>query len=158
MDKVRLGVVGFNAWVKKMNEEYEFCAGISKMYQNDTNTFHCSKNGYVVIFHDRYTTITNYRGKIGVAKCSTYDTFVSKIGIAIAWARLNGYEVPEVMTSVDVDNLENGDRITVVDVLLKRDYIYIGKDPTRHGYFILMDKAGKLINVEITKRHTIYKR
>ena len=81
----------FNEWVEK---KYIECLYSHYKFFGDNNiTIAVSKNGK----------------KIGVAKRHSDDNYYSKIGIAIAYTRARGQEVPEVYKIVKMSELKYGD-------------------------------------------------
>ena len=70
-----------------------------------------------------YIAYNSKKDKIGKARCHPDDEFNRKIGIAIAYARCKGIEVPKISTYKKFCELKNGDKF-IVD---GRKYVFIGK-------------------------------
>ena len=93
---------------------------VGKMYKNfnKSERYHfISLSSNVVICYDKKTT------KTGVARCHPDDTFVYRYGVAIAYAHLKGYCVPNLGKCKKMNELKNGDIFTE----LGHTYRYIGK-------------------------------
>lgn len=60
----------------------------------DANT----KWDYLVNRFERTVILVNKRtGKVSIAKCHPQDTFTVREGIAVAFAKLHGVEIPKVL-------------------------------------------------------------
>lgn len=77
----------FNVWVKNAYNSFQ------KFHKEHLKWIHCYSYQDLGI-----TIIINIKtGKIAKSTCSKTDSFSSYIGIAIAWARYNGWIVPELV-------------------------------------------------------------
>lgn len=99
----------FDKWVKDMLEEY---------YHNIDTTIIIKKFGSKTSI--AYDCKTN---KIAISRCHPDDKFRQDIGIAIAYARCKGYEVPKISTYKKFCELKNGDRFR----WFPSTYFFIGK-------------------------------
>lgn len=127
-------VENFNEWVDKMNKEfYDAPAHIW--------TYNFPEIGL--------TTIVNFRtGKVTKAKCHKDDEFDAEIGIAIAWARYRGYEIPKVKRIVHSSTLKYGQHfISKLDG--KDENIFIGQHPLEKK-FIYSDLKGRIATMQNT--------
>lgn len=73
-----------DAWVDKMVKEFESTSYQWKLEDYDTQT---------VVFRLGQSKVQ----KIGVARCNSSDHFNLDIGCALAYARAQGYEIPDFM-------------------------------------------------------------
>ena len=79
-----------------------------------------------VIVRSNVTVCVDSDGKIGIAKCHPDDIFDYDIGIAIAYARCKGIEVPKVTNYKRLSEMVNGDIFKIK--ISGYHYRYIGKD------------------------------
>lgn len=99
--------VEFDKWVDEMIEKYA----------NDNNIF-------VKRFCDKTYIAYNFKtNKVGMARCHPDDEFNRETGIAIAYARCKGIEVPKISTYKKFCELKNGDRFSYGNIY----YLFIGK-------------------------------
>ena len=105
-------------WVKRMCEEF---------YKREKK--HPKTIGRVIV--NRTVSVMHLDTEyplIGVAKCNKTDTFNEEIGTAIAYARMEGYVVPDYVTNdnkmVKIDSL-NEDDIFIYD---DEKYVYTGHE------------------------------
>ena len=83
-------------YVTKMEFD-KFVKTWRKRYENDKHSPKKIRNSDMKIFTDHKTMVRIYNvytGKSGVAKCRKEDTFDLTTGIAIAYARYKGAEIP----------------------------------------------------------------
>lgn len=83
-------------YVTKMEFD-KFVKTWRKRYENDKHSPKKIRNSDMKIFTDHKTMVRIYNvytGKSGVAKCRKGDTFDLTTGIAIAYARYKGAEIP----------------------------------------------------------------
>lgn len=99
----------FEKWVKDMLEEYH----------------NIDKNILIKRFGDKtYIAYDCKTNKIAISRCHPDDEFRQDIGIAIAYARCKGYEVPKVSTYKKFCELKNGDKFKWYSTIT---YLFIGK-------------------------------
>lgn len=123
---------------------------MKKMTQEDFNEWVNLKNGEFGRSH--YTdivcgggrtvvVISEHGNKIGKAICSENDNFSRRTGIAIAFARAIGQEVPTIVEKVKIDSLHHGDKFIYDDY----SYIYIAKHPTiPERHITVLERSGVL--------------
>lgn len=107
-------VKNFMEWVNKMNKEY---------YNAPPHicTYKFPEIGL--------TTLVNFRtGRVTKAKCHKDDEFDFRIGLAIAWARYRGYEIPKEIRRVHSSTLRHGQRFIFVPNE-EGEFIFIGQVP-----------------------------
>ena len=103
----------FDEWVEKMIRRYEEDRSSNNC---DTRTV---KNVIICV---------DCNHNVGIAKCHPNDEFNALIGTAIAYARMRGFKVPDVIIYKTLPEMKNGD-IFYYD---KERYVYIGKRGNRH--------------------------
>ena len=112
----------FNEWAQKMKED-----------------FVCNYQRYRSIAEGRMIIVVDKKnGKVGIARCHPDDEFNTRIGLAIAYARVRGIDIPNVGEWVATKNLKNGDVIHVPINGKNTLAYYIGKHPTKNDYHIVM--------------------
>lgn len=109
-------VENFMEWVEQMNKEYRHAPEHIQAYSFDP---------------EKYVVIVSHRtGKVAKAKCHKDDEFDAGIGIAIAWARYRGYEIPiqRTIKKVHSFDLEYGQHFLFAPDR-EDEYIFIGQHP-----------------------------
>ena len=97
----------FENWVQKMWD---------KRFKDDkVNDVFIDGRGVTIVYNRR-------NQKIGISRCHPKDRFNRQIGIAIAYARCKGYEVPKISTYKKFCELKNGDRFKIQNT----PYFFIG--------------------------------
>ena len=98
--------VTLNEWAKFVNKWYND-------YRNKN-----TRNGFLAVVTDAKmgrVRITNTKtGKSVIAMCHKNDYFNERVGIAVAWARYNGAEIPTLVE----DNNERS-KLEILDILEK---------------------------------------
>jgi hypothetical protein len=123
--------------MKKMTQE-QFNEWIDKMADEFANSNYTHK-----LCKDRRTTvvISEHGNKFGKATCHKDDMFNGYVGIAIAFAKAIGQEVPTVVEKVKIDSLHHGDKFIYDDY----SYIYIAKHPTiPERHITVLERSGVL--------------
>ena len=90
-------------------------------------------------------TDTKRRGKIGWARKLPNDPLVKRIGTGIAYARLKGIPIPEVIEykSIRLSSLKNGDKFYITDVHSNlNEYYLIGYDCINDSYLAVNSDTG----------------
>ena len=90
-------------------------------------------------------TDTKRRGKIGWARKLPNDPLDKRIGIGIAYARLKGIPIPEVIEykSIRLNSLKNGDKFYITDVHSNlNEYYLIGYDCINDSYLAVNSDTG----------------
>lgn len=122
---------------------------MKKMTQEDFNEWVNLKNGEFGRSH--YTdivcgggrtvvVISEHGNKLGKATCSKADKFSRRTGIAIAFARAIGQEVPTIINKVEISTLCYGDKFIYDD----HRYIYVAKHPTSERHIAVLERNGIL--------------
>ena len=100
----------FDKWVEKMVNQYA----------DDNNIL-------IRLFGDKTYIGYNFKThKSFVARCHSEDTFDSDIGVAIAYARCKGYDVPKQKVYKKLSEMKNGDKFHCS--IYGDTYKYIGKN------------------------------
>lgn len=114
--------VEFEKWVHKMIQEMQkgrdterYCYG----YRNNTGVF---------VVGDRRT------GKTGMSRCHPDDEYNFNYGLAIAYARCKGYEIPKLTTYKKLSEMKYGDRF--LDISNNRIYAFIGNSAISDRYIV----------------------
>ena len=113
--EIKLGVIKmtkieFKKWAREMCKKAE------------TGNIH---NVCDIVVRNNVTVCVDSKGKVGIAKCHSDDIFDYDIGIAIAYARCKGIEVPKVATYKKLSEMKNGEMFKGIT---KSIYRYIGKN------------------------------
>lgn len=113
--------IEFDNWVDEMGKKFYYDNNVYKNYIDGRG----DDRGVIIMY--------NFKNqKIGIARCHPDDTFVYKIGVAIAYARCKGIEVPKISTYKKFCELKNGDRFRIQNV----PYFFIGKCYNSQGDII----------------------
>ena len=121
----------------KMTKE-EFKEWVEKRYRDFLYSH------YKFFGDEDITIVISKTGKrIGVAKRHNNDKFDRAIGIAIAYAKAIGLEIPEVCNTTYLSELKNGDTFnTEYDKNTK--YIFLAVNPLTKSY-IVTNSTGKVV-------------
>ena len=90
-------------------------------------------------------TDTKRRGKIGWARKLPNDPLDKRIGIGIAYARLKGIPIPEVVeykTINRLSSLKNGDKFYITEYSNLNEYYLIGYDCINDSYLVVNSDTG----------------
>lgn len=116
----------FNEWVNLKNGEF------GRSHYTDIV---CGGGRTVVV-------ISENGNKFGKATCHEDDNFSRRTGIAIAYARAIGQEVPEVVSEVKVDTLSYGDKF----MCFNHKYIFVAEHPTKTNQYIAVLEENGLVH------------
>ena len=138
----------FTEWVKKQNDEffaianymnrntiYDYADGVANETQTKIVAGAISYCPYrVSVYRKRKNVIVQIvnmkKEKRGIAICNEDDAFDPAIGIAYAWARYKGEEIPKFLTYKTLGTMKNGD----VFYVGAQRRIFIGKTPAYKSY------------------------
>lgn len=110
----------FEKWVKDMLEEYH----------------NIDKNILIKRFGDKtYIAYNCKTSKTAISRCHPNDEFRQDIGIAIAYARCKGIEVPKIMVKKKLSEMKYGEKF--IDESGKERY-FIGKNPGKSRQYITL--------------------
>ena len=89
-------------------------------------------------------TDTKSRGKIGWARKLPNDPLDKRIGTGIAYARLKGIPIPEVIEykSIRLSSLKNGDKFYITEYSNLNEYYLIGYDCINDSYLAVNSDTG----------------
>lgn len=111
-------VENFMEWVKQMKEEFYDSPSYIRVY--------CATSG-------KYTVLVNHRtGKVTKAKCHENDIFDESVGLAIAWARYKGYEIPKERKIVNASKLKYGQHFSFMN--RESENIFVAKHPLNNTF------------------------
>ena len=119
----------FNHWAIAMNEQ--------SLKDNRYSVF--SNNKDLIIMTD-----TKRKGKIGWARKLPEDPWNERIGAGIAYARLKGIPIPEVVEyeSIRLSFLKNGDKFYITEYGNLNEYYLIGYDCINDSYLAVDGDTG----------------
>lgn len=109
-------VDNFDLWAEGVYEEF-------RADSEKVNEVHDYETG-VTIVYDLMT------GKTAFSKCRKDEKFIEEIGVAIAYTRLKGREVPEVLQKTSLKNLVAGDEFALFP-FSKSTFRIVGVNPLR---------------------------
>lgn len=111
-------VENFMEWVEQMNKEFYDSPSYIQVY--------CVTSG-------KYTVLVNHRtGKVTKAKCHENDLFDESVGLAIAWARYKGYEIPKERKIINASKLKYGQRFSFMN--RESENIFVAKHPLNNTF------------------------
>ena len=99
-----------------------------------------------VVMRSNVTVCVDSNGKIGIAKCHPDDVFDCDTGIAIAYARCKGIEIPKVTVCKKLSEMENGE---IFDGMFGNTYRYIGKNKDAYVAYCLNDKQYRTMSFDV---------
>ena len=121
----------------KMTKE-EFKEWVEKRY------IECLCSHYKIFGDNNITIVVSKTEKrIGIAKRHSDDEYCSEIGIAIAYAKAIGLEIPEVCNTTYLSELKNGDIFNTKDDKNTK-YIFLAVNPLTKSY-IVTNSTGKVV-------------
>jgi hypothetical protein len=102
------------------------------------------------------TTVYDLRtGESAFSKCKKSEEFSEEIGVAVAYTRLKGGEVPRVLQKTLLKNLVAGDEFALSE-LPKRTYYVVGINPLKPTEIIVVNKEDGDIS-RFKEHYEIYK-
>ena len=111
-------VENFMEWVEQMNKEFYDSPSYIQVY--------CVTSG-------KYMVLVNHRtGKVTKAKCHENDLFDESVGLAIAWARYKGYEIPKERKIINASKLKYGQHFSFMD--REGENIFVAKHPLNNTF------------------------
>lgn len=121
----------------------EFCADSERVSE-----VHNYKTGITIVYDLR-------TGKTAFSKCRKDDEFSDEIGVAVAYTRLKGGEVPRVLRKTLLKNLVAGEAFILFDVP-KSTYYVIGKNPVKPMEIIVINENDGFIS-RFKEDYEVYK-
>lgn len=94
-------------------------------------------------------------GESAFSKCKKDEEFSEEIGIAVAYTRLKGGEVPRVLQKTLLKNLVAGDEFALLE-LPKNTYYVVGINPLKPTEIIVVNKEDGDIS-RFKEHYEIYK-
>lgn len=130
--------------MKYVENLFDWAVGVYDEFCNDSYRIeeaHDYETG-VTIVYDLKT------GKSAFSKCRKDEEFSEKIGVAVAYTRLKGREVPQVRMKVFVKNLTAGDKFSLSG-MPNVIYNVVGVNPIKPTEMIAVcTKDGKLFRFD----------
>lgn len=130
--------------MKYVENLYDWAVGVYDEYSNDN-----IKIDRVIDTDTGITIVYDLRtGKTAFSKCKKGEEFSEEIGVAIAYTRLKGREVPQVRQKVFVKYLTSGDKFSLSGM---PNVIYntVGVNPIKPTEMIAVcTKDGKLFRFD----------
>lgn len=121
----------------------EFCNDSEKIESRvDTTT------GITIVYDLR-------TGESAFSKCKNNEEFSEEIGVAVAYTRLKGGEVPRVLQKTLLKNLVAGDEFALLE-LPKSTYYVVGINPLKPTEIIVVNKEDGDIS-RFKEHYEIYK-
>jgi hypothetical protein len=112
--------------------------GVSMMYDE----FEHSNYIYDLCADDRTIIVVSKHGnKFGKATCKENEKFRAPVGIAIAFARAIGQEVPTVLNGVKIDTLCHRDKFIYGD----NSFVYVAKHPLLSDTHIVVSEKTEML-------------
>ena len=119
----------------------------------------CADSYRIEEVHDYETGVTIVydlkTGKSAFSKCRKDEEFSDEIGVAVAYTRLKGGEVPRVLQKTLLKNLVAGEAFTLFDVP-KNTYYVIGINPVKPTEIIVVNENDGFIS-RFKKDYEVYK-
>ena len=119
----------------------------------------CTDSGKVEGGFDPTTGITVVydlrTGKSAFSKCRKDEKFNKELGIAVAYTRLKGGEVPRVREKTLLKNLVAGETFTLLEVP-KSTYYVVGENPLKSTEIIVVNEDDGFIS-RFKEDYEIYK-
>ena len=114
--------------VKYVDNFYEWVKQMIKEYQNSPDYIQ-----FCAVADEKYSFLINHRtGKVTKAKCHEDDIFDEEVGLAIAWARYKGYEIPKERRIVYASKLKYGQHFYFMDK--EGENVFIAKHPLKNTF------------------------
>ena len=121
--------------MKYVDNLFDWAVGVYDEFCNDSyriESAHDYETG-VTIVYDLKTV------KAAFSKCRKDEGFSEEIGVAVAYTRLKGREVPRVLQKTLLENLVAGDEFALLE-LPKSTYYVIGINPLKPTEIIVVNK------------------
>ena len=112
--------------MKYVENLYDWAVGVYDEFCNDSyriEEIHDHETGITIVY-DLKT------GKTAFSKCRKDEEFNEEIGVAVAYTRLKGREVPQVRKKVFVKDLAAGDKFSLINFPSQIYYI-VGINPMK---------------------------
>jgi hypothetical protein len=119
----------------------------------------CSDSYRIEEMHDYETGITIVydlrTGKTAFSKCRKDEEFSEEIGVAVAYTRLKGGEVPRVLQKTFLKNLVSGEKFALSNSP-KNTFYVVGVNPLKPTEIIVVDTKDGYIS-RFKEDYEIYK-
>lgn len=134
-------VENFNLWAEGVYDEF-------RADSERVSEVHNYKTGITIVYDLR-------TGKTAFSKCRKDEKFIEEVGVAIAYTRLKGREVPQVRKRTFVKYLTTGDKFALCG-MPRFEYNVVGVNPINPAEMIaICTKDNKLSRFDFYKE--VYK-
>lgn len=123
-------VDNFDLWAEGVYEE--FCADSERVGE-----IHNYKTGITIVYDLR-------TGKSAFSKCRKDEKFIDEVGVAIAYTRLKGREVPQVRKRTFVKYLTTGDKFALCG-MPRIEYNVVGVNPIKPTEMIVICEIDNML-------------
>ena len=121
--------------MKYVDNLFDWAVGVYKEFHNDSEKIESrvdTTTGITIVYDLR-------TGESAFSKCKNNEEFSEEIGVAVAYTRLKGGEVPRVLQKTLLKNLVAGDEFALFE-LPKSTYYVIGINPLKPTEIIVVNK------------------
>lgn len=121
--------------MKYVDNLFDWAVGVYKAFCNDSEKIESridTTTGITIVYDLR-------TGESAFSKCKNNEEFSEEIGVAVAYTRLKGREVPRVLQKTLLKNLVAGDEFALFD-FPKSTYYVVGINPLKPTEIIVVDK------------------
>lgn len=123
-------VDNFDLWAEGVYEE--FCNDNYRI-----ESVHDCKTGITIVYDLR-------TGKTAFSKCRKDEKFITEVGVAIAYTRLKGREVPQVRKRTFVKYLTTGDKFALCG-MPRIEYNVVGVNPIKPTEMIVICEIDNML-------------
>lgn len=127
--------------MKYVDNLYEWAEGVYEEFCADSERvgeIHNYKTGITIVYDLR-------TGETAFSKCRKDEKFIDEVGVAIAYTRLKGREVPQVRKAVLVKNLTVGDKF-VLWCMPRIEYNVVGVNPIKPTEMIVICEIDNMLH------------
>lgn len=115
----------------------EWAGKIAKMVVKSSRyNYNSFNNGTIVVLDTR-------TGKVGVARLHSDDDYNLLTGVAIAYARIRGMEIPKIVTYKRLSEMQNGEMFYADR---REKYQFIGKNHNKNRYVVWKELSGDYLD------------
>lgn len=126
--------------MKYVDNLFDWAVGVYKEFRNDSEKIESrvdTTTGITIVYDLR-------TGKTAFSKCRKDEKFIEKVGIAVAYTRLKGREVPKERKWTFVKYLTTGDKFVLRGVA-PLEYNVVGVNPINPTEMIAICKIGNTL-------------
>lgn len=126
--------------MKYVDNLYEWAEGVYEEFCADSERvgeIHNYKTGITIVYDLR-------TGETAFSKCKKDEKFIEEIGVAVAYTRLKGREVPQVRKRTFVKYLTTGDKFALCG-MPRIEYNVVGVNPINPTEMVVIRKIGDIL-------------